>query len=311
MSTTQRPQRSYQDGAFSDTTGLDFSEADPKIVVRVGSYPGPGGRMDSQNQSAYSEDNGATWQPFGTVPAGAANGKVAVSATLQANGKPIIVWAPQGAVYPHRSLDGGQTWEPVSGAPNNTTLQLWFPSQAIASDRVEGNWFYLFKYGEATGGSIYRSQDGGATWERTTTHLPDHWIYKLEAAPNLAGEVWLSVEDRGLHRSSDAGQSFTPLAQIEQVQTFGFGQAAPGQHNPAVFVYGTIDGETGLFRSDDATRLPGDAAGATWVKVSTDQQRLSNVNYIEGDRQRFGHVYVGTGGRGILHGQPNAAPTHR
>ncbi len=311
MSTTQRPQRSYQDGAFSDTTGLDFSEADPKIVVRVGSYPGPGGRMDSQNQSAYSEDNGATWQPFGTVPAGAANGKVAVSATLQANGKPIIVWAPQGEVYPHRSLDGGQTWEPVSGAPNNTTLQLWFPSQAIASDRVEGNWFYLFKYGEATGGSIYRSQDGGATWERTTTHLPDHWIYKLEAAPNLAGEVWLSVEDRGLHRSSDAGQSFTPLAQIEQVQTFGFGQAAPGQHNPAVFVYGTIDGETGLFRSDDATRLPGDAAGATWVKVSTDQQRLSNVNYIEGDRQRFGHVYVGTGGRGIIHGQPNAALTPR
>lgn len=98
--------------------------------------------MDSQNQSAYSDDNGATWQPFGTVPAGAVNGKVAVSATLQANGKPIIVWAPQGEVYPHRSLDSGQTWEPVSGAPNNTTLQLWFPSQAIASDRVEGNWFY-------------------------------------------------------------------------------------------------------------------------------------------------------------------------
>ncbi|MBD2428398.1 hypothetical protein [Phormidium sp. FACHB-1136] len=69
--------------------------------------------------------------------------------------------------------------------------------------------------------------------------------------------------------------------------------------------------ETGLFRSDDATRLPGDAAGATWVKVSTDQQRLSNVNYIEGDRQRFGHVYVGTGGRGIIHGQPKDNPVDR
>jgi len=57
--------------------------------------------------------------------------------------------------------------------------------------------------------------------------------------------------------------------------------------------------------------LPGDAAGATWVKVSTDQQRLSNVNYIEGDRQRFGHVYVGTGGRGIIHGQPKDNPVDR
>jgi len=33
LSTTQRPQHSYQDGAFSDTTGLDLSEADPNIIA--------------------------------------------------------------------------------------------------------------------------------------------------------------------------------------------------------------------------------------------------------------------------------------
>lgn len=305
QSLTEPPKTTYDRGRFGDTTGLDFAEADPNILVRVGSSPGAGGRLDGENRSAYSADNGETWSAFANVPTGAFNGKVAVSATLQSNGKPVIVWAPQGNVYPHRSLDGGQTWQPVEGAPNRTTLQVWFPNQSLASDRVNGNLFYLFKYGEAGGGSFYRSVNGGASWERTVTNLPDYWIHKVEAAPSLEGEVWLSVQDHSLYRSSDAGGTFVPVAQVETALTFGFGQAAPGRANPTIFVYGVIDAVEGLFRSDDATSLPGDAAEATWVKVSTDRQMLSNVTYLEGDRRQFGRIYVGTGGRGILYGQPN------
>ena len=72
------------------------------------------------------------------------------------------------------------------------------------------------------------------------------------------------------------------------------------------FINGTINNTQGLFRSDDATSLKGDAAQATWVEISTKQQVLSNVTYLEGDSLTFGKIYVGTGGRGILYGQPMA-----
>ncbi|MEY3303465.1 MAG: hypothetical protein RLZZ139_1838, partial [Cyanobacteriota bacterium] len=38
--------------------------------------------------------------------------------------------------------------------------------------------------------------------------------------------------------------------------------------------------------------------------VSTNSHVLGDITYLEGDRLTFGRVYVGTGGRGILYGQP-------
>jgi hypothetical protein len=278
------------------------------MIVRVGSSSGKGGRENSQLRSAYSSDNGRSWQPFTNAPVGAINGKVAVSASLQANGNPIILWAPQGDVYPHRSLDGGKTWLPVQNAPNRTTLQVWFSSQAIASDRVDGNIFYLYKYREhhenPNRGEFYRSTDGGATWQKTPVDLPSHWVHTLKAAPDMRGEVWLTVKDNALYRSSDAGLSFHKLANVQQASNITFGKAANGRRNPTVFVNGIINDTKGLFRSDDATSLSGDAAKATWVKVSTNSHVLGDITYLEGDRLTFGRVYVGTGGRGILYGQP-------
>ena len=305
-SLTSIPTQTYDRGKFGDTTGIDFSETNPNIVVRVGSSPGKGGREDSQGRSAYSTNNGRTWTPFGNTPSGAVNGKVAVSATLQANGYPIINWAPQGDVYPQRSLDGGKTWLPVKGAPNRTTLQLWFANQPIASDRVDGNLFYLYKYSDTSNqGAFYRSTDGGASWQKTVTRLPDSYLHSVKAVPKMQGEVWLSIHKNHLYRSSDAGLTFTPLAQVQTADEVAFGKAAPGRHNPTVFVYGTINSIKGLFRSDDATSLPGDAAQAKWIKISTDQQKLGSMTFLEGDRSFFGRVYVGTGGRGILYGEPN------
>lgn len=305
-SLTSIPTQTYDRGKFGDTTGIDFSETNPNIVVRVGSSPGKGGREDSQGRSAYSTNNGRTWTPFGSTPSGAVNGKVAVAATLQANGYPIIVWAPQGNVYPQRSLDGGKTWLPVQGAPNRTTLQLWFANQSIASDRVDGNLFYLYKYSDTPNeGAFYRSTDSGETWQKTVTRLPDSYLHSVKAVPERRGEVWLSTRANRLYRSTDAGLTFTPLAQVQAADEVAFGKAAPGRRNPTAFVYGTINNIKGLFRSDDATSLTGDAVQAKWIKISTDQQKLGSMTFLEGDRLFFGRVYVGTGGRGILYGEPN------
>ena len=53
---------------------------------------------------------------------------------------------------------------------------------------------------------------------------------------------------------------------------------------------------TGFFRSDDA--------GAKWVRINDDQHQWGFCTIIEGDPRVSGRVYIGTGGRGIIVGEP-------
>jgi photosystem II stability/assembly factor-like uncharacterized protein len=56
-------------------------------------------------------------------------------------------------------------------------------------------------------------------------------------------------------------------------------------------------GETsGFFRSDDK--------GATWLRINDDQHQFGFCNLIIGDMRVYGRAYVGTGGRGIVYGEP-------
>jgi photosystem II stability/assembly factor-like uncharacterized protein len=59
---------------------------------------------------------------------------------------------------------------------------------------------------------------------------------------------------------------------------------------------GKVKGVYGFFRSDDA--------GATWVRINDDQHQYGWVSVITGDARVHGRVYIGSGGRGILYGDP-------
>ncbi|MNR45903.1 Xyloglucanase Xgh74A precursor [compost metagenome] len=66
---------------------------------------------------------------------------------------------------------------------------------------------------------------------------------------------------------------------------------------PAVYVYGRVSGVEGIFRSDDK--------GTTWIRINDDANRIGNdPNCMEGDRQVYGRVYIGTNGRGYYYGEP-------
>jgi CRP-like cAMP-binding protein len=51
-----------------------------------------------------------------------------------------------------------------------------------------------------------------------------------------------------------------------------------------------------LFRSDDV--------GESWVAISDADHMFGQINVLSGDPRVYGRVYLGTGGRGIIYGDP-------
>lgn len=275
------------------TTGIDVQQRDPNFVVRVGTYGWNGDGREDPGSGGYSEDGGTSYTAFASLPyKGAQGGKVAVSATSP----DVIVWVPQMGDI-HYTADRGATWQKAVGAPSglltgNHIFGNYY--QPLSADKVQGDTFYVYE----KNGSFYRSSDGGRTWAKVST-LPAQqtaW-HTVEAAPGVMGEVWVSLNDQGLYRSSDGGESFGKVPGVRQAFLFSFGKHAPGRLNPAVFVYGTVDGfdGEGVYRSDDM--------GVTWTRASVDNPFPGNdPNAMTGDRQVHGRVYVGTNGTGILYG---------
>ena len=62
---------------------------------------------------------------------------------------------------------------------------------------------------------------------------------------------------------------------------------------------GTVNGQYGFFRSDDG-------AGASWMRVNDDEHQFGALQGkdIAGDDSVFGRVYLTTGGRGYIYGDP-------
>ncbi|MEV6877113.1 RICIN domain-containing protein [Amycolatopsis sp. NPDC051128] len=249
---------------FSNTTGIDFAQAKPNIVVRVG-YSG-------EARGAYSTDGGVTWAPFAGAPVSAAGGgTVAISADGGA-----VVWTASGQV-PAVSTDRGATWTASSGLPKGT---------AVVADRVAAGTFYAL-----SGGTLFASVDGGRSFTARAKGLAGD---RLVAAPGTAGDLWITGSG-GLWHATDGGVSFGKLRGVQGSSAVGFGKAAPGAGYPAVYLTGTVDGVTGVFRSIDG--------GAAFTRINDDRHQYGgNLGTITGDPAVYGRVYVGTNGRGVVYG---------
>jgi hypothetical protein len=86
------------------------------------------------------------------------------------------------------------------------------------------------------------------------------------------------------------------MPDVSRVHAFGFGRAAPGSKVPALYLVGTVNGRYGIHRSIDSARH--------WVRINDDAHQWGLILQVSGDPKRFGRVYVGTHGRGVLYGDP-------
>ncbi len=253
-----------------------------------------------------SEDGGAYWQ---NVSDGYFR-TAAVGAIAVADSDPNVVYSGMGescirgnvssgdGVY--RSTDGGKTWSHL-GLENTRHIAR------IRIDPRNPDIVYVAALGHAFGPNeergVFRSIDGGATWERVLYQSERAGAVDLSLDPNnpriLYAAIWQALRtpwmftsggpDCALFKSVDGGGTWSDISNnpgLPKGLKGRMGVAASPARTDRVWAL-VESTEGGLFRSEDG--------GTNWERVSDDrnlQQRPWYYSHVFADPQDPETVYV-------------------
>ncbi len=123
----------------------------------------------------------------------------------------------------YRSTQDGQSLEvePAGGqAEAWELLGQGLPNRPVRAFAISPNYqadhtlLAGLTFGGRGGGGLYRSTDGGDTWQPTTRGLTDLEVSQIVFSPTFAQDqiIFLTTDYRGLFRSTDGGDTWLPLA---------------------------------------------------------------------------------------------------
>jgi len=210
------------DGFFDTGSigAIDVADGDPNVI-----YVGTGSACIRGNVSRgigvyRSTDGGDSWTHVGLPDAGQI-GRIEVDprdpdrAFVAALGDPFGPNAERGV---YRTTDGGASWDQVLFVSDSTGFVdlAMNPSNPriifAAAWRAERKPWTAISGSEESG--IFRSKDGGDTWDRLEGGLPTGLVGKAAVTVSRANpnRVWVLIEapdDRGgVYRSDDGGESW-------------------------------------------------------------------------------------------------------
>jgi len=203
---------------------IAVAPSDPNIVY-VGSGEGLHRPDLSVGNGIYkSTDAGQTWTHLGLrdgqqIPALAVDPRDPNKVFAAVLGHP---YGPSEERGIYRSIDGGQTWQRVIAKDENTggsdvEIDPANPDVVYASmwEAREGPWEDGNEV-NGTGGGLFKSTDGGSTWNALTHGLPKDLsqIY-VAIAPSDSHRLYATVAQAsgklGVYRSDDAGDSWIQI----------------------------------------------------------------------------------------------------
>ncbi len=213
---------------------------------------------------------------FRSIGPGSSSGRVMSVAVNPKNKFEYYVGVASGGVW--KTVNDGTTWSPVFDGegsysigwvaldPNDSSV-VWVGTGESNSQRSVG-----------FGDGIYRSDDGGKSWQNLGLKKSEH-IGRVVIDPRdskvvyvaAEGPLWSAGGDRGLYKTTDGGKNWKAVLTISE--NTGVADVAIDPSNPDILyasayqrrrhVFTLIDGgpESALYKSTDA--------GVTWNKLKT------------------------------------------
>ena len=196
---------------------IDPANPDIVLVAAMGHSFGP----NDERGVFRSADGGKTWKKvlFKDNTTGAidlcfepGNPKVVYATLWHIIWKPGIrdvPWEPGSGLY--RSKDGGITWAQISGGGLPT--ENWGRSGIAVAPGMKGQRLYLIvETKDKEKGGLFRSDDGGATWKKTTQdkRINGFW-YMSEIFVDPKNPEVVYVPSQNFYRTTDGGKNFTAI----------------------------------------------------------------------------------------------------
>ncbi|HID06639.1 MAG TPA: hypothetical protein EYP10_05765, partial [Armatimonadetes bacterium] len=232
-----------------------------------------------------SDDDGSRWTKLLSIKGGA------VAIGIFARNPNIVYTAISGVPYMYVSTDGGVTWRKWKVdiiEPTAVVVHPTSPQVVYIRDRKRG---------------VFKSSDGGRTWQRCNHGLPqtDHNFSRAPLAIDINDprRLYTGYID-GLFASDDGGKSWRCIFG----KIFAKGIAIDVRTSAIYVTNGAhlwrgwwVEGAPppGVYRSDDG--------GRTWVRLSDDGLVNPELGLIALDCAFNGTVYVGTIGNGVFAGE--------
>ena len=235
-----------------------------------------------------TDDYGRTWNPIFDHESTQSIGAIAVAPS-----NPNIIYAGSGeglhrpdlsvgnGIY--KSVDAGKTWTHLGLADSQQI-------PALAVDPRDPNRVFAavlgHPYGPSAERGIYRSTDGGQTWQRVVSKDENTGGSDVEIDPSNPNVIYASMwearegpwEDNsdfdgaggGLFKSTDSGSTWRPLTSglpkdLAQINV----TIAPSDSRRLYAAVATASGKLGFYRSDDA--------GENWSRITTDPRPSGRI----------------------------------
>ncbi|HYN08662.1 MAG TPA: hypothetical protein VES67_14870 [Vicinamibacterales bacterium] len=211
------------DGFFEAASigAIEVSDANPNVIYVGTGSACPRGNVSPGIGMYKSTDAGKTWTHIGLREAGTI-GRIRIHPT-----NPDLVYvaalgnlfAPNKERGVYRSSDGGKTWQNVHFLSDRTgavdlTMDAKNPNTMIAAMWTTERKPWTINSGGPESG-MYRTTDGGNTWQRLTNGLPKGRMGRIGVSISGAdskrvyAQVEAEFDQGGVYRSDDGGTTWT------------------------------------------------------------------------------------------------------
>ena len=280
----------------ASTGGIAYCPANPDVMVR----------LSEGSAMGYYTTDGTTWLELPNVPLSGA--KAAIN-QLEDGSYRILLSSSGKISY---TDDFGKTWNTASTS-DSLSSTIWMcvdekNPQYVYAYGYYYNQYYFYSKPEADITDaryiLMVSDDYGKTFKDAQTICQ---YDQCDGAYRIAyldeGTFAIAAGYYGAYLVTDYGKTVTKMDNVSYCKTMGYGAAQKEGDPYTLYMYGKpADSDPeGIYRSTDC--------GKTWVLIN--QNHLyggtGNGNYVVGDMNTFGTVYMSTVGCGIVVGKINGS----